>query len=133
MLHLLGNKTKVVCDNKRHHPVISSAHIPYYQSPCESINLRMRRNPHIIRPKPPIKPEQPLLLGHLPKAIKHAFVRHCPIRSSCLLLQPRLHEVKRQRQKTGEEAATADAVRVWLRLDKLVFFSCALASLKKAS
>jgi hypothetical protein len=64
----------------------------------------MRRNPNIIRPKTPIKPQQPLLLRNLPEAIKHALIRHRPIRRTRLFLQPRLHEIERQRQETRKEA-----------------------------
>ncbi len=65
---------------------------------------RVRRNPDIIRPKPPIKPQNPLILGDLPETIPHAFVRHRPVRPLLLPLQPRLDKIKRQAEETRKEA-----------------------------
>lgn len=40
-----------------------------------NVDLRMRGNPDIIRPKSPVKSQQSLLLRHLTKAIRHSPVR----------------------------------------------------------
>ena len=65
---------------------------------------RMRRNSHIISPKPPIKPQDALVRGNLPEAIAHPLVRHRPVRPLLLPLQPRLDEIKRQAEETGKAA-----------------------------
>ncbi len=62
----------------------------------------MRRNPNIIRPKPPIKPQQPLLPSHLPKTVPHPRIHLLPPAPS-LLLQPCLHKIKRQAEETGKK------------------------------
>lgn len=67
----------------------------------------MRRNPHIISGKPPIKPQPPLLPRHLPKTIQHPPIRHLPILAPTLPLQPRLDEIKRQAKETGEKPRNA--------------------------
>ena len=64
----------------------------------------MRRDPNIVRRERPIKPRNPLLLRHLPKAIHHARIRQLPIRALTLLLQSRLHKIEWQTHCAGEES-----------------------------
>jgi len=67
-------------------------------------NLRMRRNPNIIRPEATIEPQQALIGRDPAETIDHALIRQLAVRAPLLFLQPRLDEIEGQRQETGEEA-----------------------------
>lgn len=97
-----GDDAKPVSNNQRYHTI--QGEVSKRLQGCIKIstpgkgqgNSRMRRNPNIVRSKAPIKPQQSLLLRHLPKTIGHPAIRYLPVLPSLLLLQPRLHKIKRK-------------------------------------
>lgn len=65
----------------------------------------MRRNANIISSETTIEPQPALIADDLPRAIHDAAIRELTcFRIFLLLLEPRLDEVERERQETGEEA-----------------------------
>ena len=67
-------------------------------------HVRMRRNSHVIRAEAAVEAQQAFVLGDLLEAVEHAVVRERAVRCPRLLLQPRLHEIKGERQEGCEEA-----------------------------
>ena len=90
-------------------------------------DLRVWRNPHIVRRESPIKPQPAFLSDDLPRAVQHALIWQAPVRRPRLLLQPRLDKVERQTEERSEEPCYgASRQRLRLRRPRRVGFELRL-------